>query len=74
MRNEFLDFAFQVSLNQPTIKNAIEQKHQLVAYWFYHSDCGEFDYSYDIKELKTHEALHDLERERFYFSEANNMP
>ncbi len=53
MKIEDLDFGFEVSIDQPEPRNS-EQVRQLIAHWFYHLDYGDFNYTYDENELKTH--------------------
>lgn len=57
MQDELLDFAFEVSLDQPYSRPDDDRKEQLVAHWFYHSNYGEFDYTYDTGELAEHKRL-----------------
>lgn len=57
MQYEELDFAFEVSLDQPYSSDDQVRKEQLVAHWFFHPNYGEFDYSYSTGEIGTHTSL-----------------
>ena len=59
MREELLDFAFEVVLDQPELHKVSAKKAQLVAYWFYSLDYGEFQYTYNEEELQYHEDLYN---------------
>jgi len=74
MQHELLDFAFEVVLDQPERHRAPTAKAQLVAYWFYSLNYGEFQYTYDEEELEYHQDLYNGYRVAPNITVSNSVP
>lgn len=50
MKYELLDFSFEMILDQPCMNCLSGSGPQVVAYWFFDQNLGEFNYTYDEEE------------------------